>query len=328
MMETDIIRVMVVIIYITTNHCKPTTVKFWPKIKATTTVHFRLSLNRKTSVSLAEGYEEGESRETSVVMGRRSSTSSSSVSPWEDWLEQALQALQSSMLLRSLRPLVPSEVAAAAAATGGGGDCKSPRATGNDTPSFQTFQGLGTWDRAAVEVEVSHATFQCWNQESPSTGSFVASSSSRWYLSLCLGFFCWWFLCLSVFWKFWRSMTFFLFFLLILAHQLLSKETTDWSPRARAVSFFGFRQIFFVTDDVQIVRQVRRCAISRMSWTFHHQELLPRIPATSCDSSLGMIIWAFLSIRLSAVPQLRYRRRGFTWCQPIFFSLKLKLQLK
>jgi hypothetical protein len=125
---------------------------------------------------LAEGYEEGESRETSVVMGR--SSTSTSVSPWEDWLEQALQALQSSMLLRSLRPLAPSEVAAAAA---GGGDCKSPRATGNDTPSFQTFQGLGTWDRAAVEVEVSHATFQCWNQESPSTGLFVAllSSSSR-----------------------------------------------------------------------------------------------------------------------------------------------------
>jgi hypothetical protein len=107
-----------------------------------------------------------------------SSSTSPSVSPWEDWLEQALQALQSSMLLRSLRPLAPSEVAAAAA----GGDCKWPRVTGNDTPSFQTFQGLGTWDRAAVEVEVSHATFQCWNQESPSTGSFLAllsSSSSR-----------------------------------------------------------------------------------------------------------------------------------------------------
>jgi len=112
-------------------------------------------------------------RETSVVMGRRS-TSSTSVSLWEDWLEQALQALQSSMLLRSLRPLAPSEVVAAVA----GRDCKSPRATGTYTPSFQTFQGLGTWDRAAVEVEVSHATFQCWNQESPSTGSFVASSSS------------------------------------------------------------------------------------------------------------------------------------------------------
>jgi hypothetical protein len=112
-------------------------------------------------------------RETSVVMGRRS-TSSTSVSLWEDWLEQALQALQSSMLLRSLRPLAPSEVVAAVA----GRDCKSPRATGTYTPSFQTFQGLGTWDRAAVEVEVSHATFQCWNQESPSTGSFVALSSS------------------------------------------------------------------------------------------------------------------------------------------------------
>jgi hypothetical protein len=99
----------------------------------------------------------------------RSSTSSTSVSPWEDWLEQALRALQSSMLLRSLRPLAPSEVAAVA-----GGDCKSPQATGTDTPSFQTFQGLGTWDRAAVEVDVSHATFQCWNQESPSTGSFVS----------------------------------------------------------------------------------------------------------------------------------------------------------
>ncbi|KAH9574727.1 hypothetical protein CY35_01G074200 [Sphagnum magellanicum] len=100
----------------------------------------------------------------------RSSTSSTSVSPWEDWLEQALRALQSSMLLRSLRPLAPSEVAAVA-----GGDCKSPRATGTDTPSFQTFQGLGTWDRAAVEVDVSHATFQCWNQESPSTGAEVCN---------------------------------------------------------------------------------------------------------------------------------------------------------
>jgi hypothetical protein len=106
-------------------------------------------------------------------MGR--SSTSTIVSPWGDWLEQALQALQSSMLLRSLRPLAPAEVAVAA------GDCKSSRATATDTPSFQTFQGLGTWDRAAVEVEVSHATFQCWNQESPSTGSFVAllTSSSR-----------------------------------------------------------------------------------------------------------------------------------------------------
>ncbi|KAH8974022.1 hypothetical protein BDL97_01G079200 [Sphagnum fallax] len=103
-------------------------------------------------------------------MGRRS-TSSTSVSLWEDWLEQALQALQSSMLLRSLRPLAPSEVVAVVA----GRDCKSPRATGTYTPSFQTFQGLGTWDRAAVEVEVSHATFQCWNQESPSTGSEVCN---------------------------------------------------------------------------------------------------------------------------------------------------------
>ncbi len=140
-------------------------------------------------------------------MGRSTSTSSSSVSSWEDWLEQALQALQSSMLLRSLRPLVPSEVVAAAAAAAGGGDCKSPRVTGNDTPSFRTFQGLGTWDRAAVEVEVSHATFQCWNQESPSTGSFVAllsssssSSSSRCYLSLCVsGFFLVGDFCVSLF---------------------------------------------------------------------------------------------------------------------------------
>jgi hypothetical protein len=119
-----------------------------------------------------------------------------------------------------------------------------------------------------------------------------------------------------------------LFFpLLILAHQLLLKETAEWSPRASGV-FLRLLAIFLVTDDVQIVRQVRRCAISRMSWTFHHQEFLLWIPATSCDSSPGMIIWAFLSIRLSAVLQLRYRRRGFTWCQPIFFSLKLKLQLK
>jgi hypothetical protein len=188
MMKLTLVRVKLVIILIH-NHqpCKPYHICPGLKLKATTThsLHESSKLDtRQTSVSLAEEYEARESRETSVVMGRRSSTSPS-VSPWEDWLEQGLQALQSFMLLRSLRPLAPSEVVAVA-----GGGCKSPPATGADTPSFQTFQCLGTWDRAAVEVEVSHATFQCWNQESPSTGSFVAwSSSSRCYLSLCLGFF-------------------------------------------------------------------------------------------------------------------------------------------
>lgn len=187
--------------------------------------------------SFAEGYEEGESRETSVVMGRSStntsSTSSTSVSLWEDWLEEALQALQSSMLLRSLRPLAPSEVVAAVA----GRDCKSPRATGVDTPSFQTFQGLGTWDRAAVEVEVSRATFQCWNQESPSTGSCVVVS----LLILCA-------LCLrvSVFLlvifvslcvlKIWRSMRFFVFPPHSCTSASIERNNILEPPRARCLS--------------------------------------------------------------------------------------------
>jgi hypothetical protein len=127
--------------------------------------------------------------------------------------------------------------------------------------------------------------------------------------------------------KIWRSMRFFVFPPRSCTPASIERNNILEPPRSRCLSS-AFGDFFFVTDDVQIVRQVRKCAISRMSWTFHHRELLPSIPATSCDSSLGMIIWAFLSIRLSAVLQLRYRRRRFTWCQPIFFSLKLNLHLK
>lgn len=85
---------------------------------------------------------------------------------WEVWLDGAVQALEESVLLRSLRPLVlpPSPL-----------EEGETLALGSEV---QTFEGLGPWDRAGVEVEVSHATFQSWITDCSSTGEYGAALDS------------------------------------------------------------------------------------------------------------------------------------------------------
>ena len=82
---------------------------------------------------------------------------------WEVWLDGAVQALEESVLLRSLRPLVlpPSPL-------------EEEEETSALRSEVQTFEGLGPWDRAGVEVEVSHATFQSWIKDCSSTGEYGA----------------------------------------------------------------------------------------------------------------------------------------------------------
>lgn len=88
---------------------------------------------------------------------------------WEVWLDGAVQALEESVLLRSLRPLVlpPSSL-----------EEGETVALGSEV---QTFEGLGPWDRAGVEVEVSHATFQSWITDCSSTGEYGAVLDSIWF---------------------------------------------------------------------------------------------------------------------------------------------------
>lgn len=88
---------------------------------------------------------------------------------WEVWLDGAVQALEESVLLRSLRPLVlpPSPL-----------EEGETVALGSEV---QTFEGLGPWDRAGVEVEVSHATFQSWITDCSSTGEYGAVLDSIWF---------------------------------------------------------------------------------------------------------------------------------------------------
>lgn len=74
--------------------------------------------------------------------------------PWDAWLDGALQALEDAMLLRSLRPLVLPE----------------PDVAIRDHRAWPTFEELGPWDRAGVEVEVSQATVDAWLKASTSTG--------------------------------------------------------------------------------------------------------------------------------------------------------------
>lgn len=81
---------------------------------------------------------------------------------WEVWLDGAVQALEESVLLRSLRPLVVPPLPL---------EEEETFALGSEV---QTFEGLGPWDRAGVEVEVSHATFQSWITDCSSTGEYCA----------------------------------------------------------------------------------------------------------------------------------------------------------
>ncbi|KAI5061102.1 hypothetical protein GOP47_0023607 [Adiantum capillus-veneris] len=88
-------------------------------------------------------------------------------SPWEAWLDRCLKALSEATLLRSLRPLFPQMEACAT---------DSAKAFGSIISDLQTFDGLGPWDRSAVEFEISRPTFQRWFNELPSSGDEICNS--------------------------------------------------------------------------------------------------------------------------------------------------------
>lgn len=110
---------------------------------------------------------------------------------WDLWLDEALKKLETSKHLRSLRPLltVPSggsltsyAYPSIAIATLDDDAVSSPtphlRLSGhggaetfiNYEEEFETFDGLGPWDRSSVMVKISEPTFQLWINNLCSTG--------------------------------------------------------------------------------------------------------------------------------------------------------------
>lgn len=99
-------------------------------------------------------------------------------SPWELWLDLSLASLTETSLLRSLRPIFPqrSPLPADGAAAAASLDGDAAAAFGTIVNDLQTFDGLGPWDRSAVEIEISRPTFQRWLNEVPSSGDEVCNS--------------------------------------------------------------------------------------------------------------------------------------------------------
>ncbi|VFQ99577.1 unnamed protein product [Cuscuta campestris] len=83
---------------------------------------------------------------------------------WDSWVAQAISKLDSLKLLRSLRPIIPSD------ATQPGAQEKAISSTSFSGNDFQVFDGLRPWDRASIEVMISEPTLQKWLQDAPSTG--------------------------------------------------------------------------------------------------------------------------------------------------------------
>ncbi|CAI9092017.1 OLC1v1027150C3 [Oldenlandia corymbosa var. corymbosa] len=83
------------------------------------------------------------------------------VSSWELWVDQALSKLESLKLLRSLRPVH-----------------LTPSASSNpiESDEFHFYDGLHSWDRASVQVQISEPTFHKWLQDIPSSGDDLESS--------------------------------------------------------------------------------------------------------------------------------------------------------
>ncbi|XP_010258831.1 PREDICTED: 8-amino-7-oxononanoate synthase [Nelumbo nucifera] len=86
-------------------------------------------------------------------------------SSWDNWVEEALSRLESLKLLRSLRPISlsreevkPTEVESRNFVNFG---------------EFETFDGLRSWDRSSVEVEIAEPTFQKWVNDVPSSGDEI-----------------------------------------------------------------------------------------------------------------------------------------------------------
>ncbi|KAF9615636.1 hypothetical protein IFM89_027178 [Coptis chinensis] len=70
---------------------------------------------------------------------------------WDTLVEKAVSKLDTLNLLRSLRPI-------------------SVSTTTTHEKDFKTFDGLQSWDRSSVEIQLSESTFQEWLHNVPSSG--------------------------------------------------------------------------------------------------------------------------------------------------------------
>ncbi|XP_042510265.1 8-amino-7-oxononanoate synthase isoform X4 [Macadamia integrifolia] len=86
---------------------------------------------------------------------------------WDYWVEEALSRLESQKVLRSLRPISLSRFESKS--------YENEVKNFVDSEEFQTFDGLRSWDRASVEVEIAEPTFQKWVDDVPSSGDEVIS---------------------------------------------------------------------------------------------------------------------------------------------------------
>lgn len=77
---------------------------------------------------------------------------------WDHWVEEALQKLQHLQLVGSLRPIHLHSAPAL--------EAQKPI-----EDEFNVFDELQPWDRSAVQVQITEATFQKWVHDIPSSGS-------------------------------------------------------------------------------------------------------------------------------------------------------------
>ncbi|XP_021808738.1 8-amino-7-oxononanoate synthase-like [Prunus avium] len=85
---------------------------------------------------------------------------------WDHWVEEALQKLQHLQLVGSLRPIHLHSAPA----------LKAQKPIEDD---FNVFDELQPWDRSAVQVQITEATFQKWVHDIPSSGDDDGTQSFK-----------------------------------------------------------------------------------------------------------------------------------------------------
>ena len=110
-------------------------------------------------------------------MASSSSLSTVSPSPWELWLDEALVSLTEAKLLRSLRPIFPSQPSphspppASSSSSSSSSLSSSSFYYDTNDKELQTFHGPGAWDRSGVEIEISRPTLKLWIDDIPGLGN-------------------------------------------------------------------------------------------------------------------------------------------------------------
>uniref|UniRef100_A0A0C9RNB3 TSA: Wollemia nobilis Ref_Wollemi_Transcript_9000_2152 transcribed RNA sequence n=1 Tax=Wollemia nobilis TaxID=56998 RepID=A0A0C9RNB3_9CONI len=98
---------------------------------------------------------------------------------WDLWLEEALHKLESLKRLRSLRPLFPVSFEGRGVLSSLNVSSPLVVSDGNKEEEmleeFETYESPGPWDRSAVEVEISEATFAQWTNNLCSTGEEICN---------------------------------------------------------------------------------------------------------------------------------------------------------